>query len=130
RGFQVSGDNPLQGVTGRVDLLRRLGRTVLAAPEIFGRNDTPRPGGLFDYLVALAQNRTLAAPVVLSEVLTHLGPIWPSRLTLGGVALGDSWKHSALITNDETNSLVPLHKLSEGLSYSVRDALQWWGRQA
>jgi len=95
RGFQVSDTNPLQGVAGRVDLLRRLGRTVMAAPEIFGRNDTPRPGGLFDHLAALAQNRTLGAPVILSEVLTHLGPIWPSRLTLGGVALGDCWRHSA-----------------------------------
>ena len=40
RGFQVSDENPLQGVAGRADLLRRLGRTVMAAPEIFGRNDT------------------------------------------------------------------------------------------
>jgi hypothetical protein len=127
RGFQVSGDNPLQGVTGRVDLMRRLGRTVLAAPEIFGRNDTPRPGGLFDHLVALAQNRTLAAPVILSELLTHLGPIWPSRLTLGGVPLGDCWNHGALITNDETNGLVPLHKLSQWLAYSLIEPLQWAG---
>ena len=127
RGFQVSDENPLQGVAGRVDLLRRLGRTVMAAPEIFGRNDTPRPGGLFDHLAALAQNRTLAAPFILSEVLTHLGPIWPSRLTLGGVALGDCWRHSALKTNDETSGLVPLHKLSQWLSYSLIEPLQWAG---
>src|SRR4029079_2959557 len=36
RGFQVSEENPLQGVAGRADLLRRLGRTVMAAPEVFG----------------------------------------------------------------------------------------------
>jgi len=127
RGFQVSNDNPLQGVAGRVDLIRRLGRTVMTAPEIFGRNDTPRPGGLFDHLAAVARNRTLAAPIILSEVLTHLGPIWPSRQTLGGVALGDCWKHSALITNDETDGLVPLHKLSQWLSYSLIEPLQWAG---
>jgi hypothetical protein len=116
RGFQVSEDNPLPGVAGRADLLRRLGRTVMAAPEIFGRNDTPRPGGLFDHLAALAQNRTLAAPVILSELLKHLGPIWPSRLT-----------HSALHTGDETDGLVPLHKLSQWLSYSLIEPLQWAG---
>jgi hypothetical protein len=127
RGFQVSDENPLQGVAGRADLLRRLGRTVLAAPEIFGRNDTPRPGGLFDHLAALAQDRRLAAPVILSEVLKHLGPIWPSRLTFGGVALGDCWKHSSLTTNDETTGLVPLHKLSQWLSYSLIEPLQWAG---
>jgi hypothetical protein len=127
RGFQVSDENPLQGVAGRVDLLRRLGRTVMAAPEIFGRNDTPRPGGLFDHLGALAKDRTLAAPVILSELLTHLGPIWPSRLTLSGVALGDCWRHSALKTDDETDGLVPLHKLSQWLSYSLIEPLQWAG---
>src|SRR4029079_15734411 len=106
RGFQVSDENPLNGLAGRADLLRSLGRTVLAAPEIFGRNDTPRPGGLFDHLAALAQHGKIAAPIILSEILTHLGPIWPARLTLGGVALGDCWKHSALKTADETSGLV------------------------
>jgi hypothetical protein len=127
RGFQVSDENPLQGVAGRADLLRRLGRTVMAAPEIFGRNDTPRPGGLFDHLSALAENKRIAAPVILSEVLKHLGPIWPSRLALGGVALGDCWKHSALTTHDQTTGLVPLHKLSQWLSYSLIEPLQWAG---
>ena len=127
RGFQVSDENPLQGVAGRADLLRRLGRTVMAAPEIFGRNDTPRPGGLFDHLAALAQNQRLAAPVILSELLTHLGPIWPSRLTLGGVPLGDCWRHSALKVDDATDGLVPLHKLSQWLAYSLIEPLQWAG---
>ena len=56
RGFQVIGRQSAAGLAGRADLLRRLGRTVMAAPEVFGRNDTPRPGGLFDHLAALAQN--------------------------------------------------------------------------
>ncbi len=126
-GFQVRKDNPLQGVAGRVALLRKLGETIAAAPEVFGRNDTPRPGGLFDHLAALAENKRLAAPVILREVLTHLGPIWPSRLTLGGVALGDCWKHPALKTGDQTDGLVPLHKLSQWLSYSLIEPLQWAG---
>jgi hypothetical protein len=127
RGFQVSDDNPLPGLSGRADLLRRLGRTVAAAPEIFGRNDTPRPGGLFDHLAAIAENNRIAAPVILSELLAHLGPIWPSRLTLGGVALGDCWRHPALQTDDATSGLVPLHKLSQWLAYSLIEPLQWAG---
>ena len=125
--FQVRQDNPLQGVAGRAELLRRLGRTIAAKPEVFGRNDTPRPGGLFDHLAALAENGRIAAPMILREVLTHLGPIWPSRLTLGGVALGDCWKHSAFKTEDATSGLVPLHKLSQWLSYSLIEPLQWAG---
>jgi hypothetical protein len=127
RGFQVSEQNPLLNVAGRADLLRRLGRTVMAAPEIFAREDTPRPGGLFDHLVAIAENRRIAAPAILAQLLTHLGPIWPSRLTLGGVALGDCWKHSALKADDETTGLVPLHKLSQWLAYSLIEPLQWAG---
>lgn len=127
RGFQVSPHNPLAGVAGRVDLLRRLGRTVAAAPEIFAQHDSPRPGGLFDHLAALAHGGRLAAPMILTELLKHFGPIWPSRLSLGGVPLGDCWRHSALRTDDETSGLVPLHKLSQWMAYSLIEPLQWTG---
>jgi uncharacterized protein DUF1688 len=127
RGLQVSDANPLVGLEGRVDLLRNLGRLVAAKPDVFGRHDTPRPGGLFDQLVARADNGRLAAPVILSELLLQLGPIWPSRLMLGGIALGDCWRHPALITDDATNGLVPLHKLSQWLAYSLIEPLQTAG---
>ena len=102
-------------------------RLVAAKPEIFGRHDTPRPGGLFDQLAALADGGTLPAPTILSELLHQLGPIWPSRLTLGGVALGDCWRHPALTTADATSGLVPLHKLSQWLAYSLIEPLQTAG---
>src|SRR5258708_3472747 len=123
-GLQVSDANPLVGLEGRVDLLRRLGELVASKVDIFGRHDTPRPGGLFDQLKARAENDRLPAPVILSELLQQLGPIWPSRLTLGGIALGDCWKHPSLITDDATNGLVPLHKLSQWLAYSLIEPLQ------
>jgi hypothetical protein len=127
RGLQVSDQNPLVGLQGRVGLLRNLGQLVASKPDIFGRNDTPRPGGLFDLLKARAENGRLAAPVILSELLQQLGPIWPSRLTLGGIALGDCWRHPALATGDATNGLMPLHKLSQWLAYSLIEPLQTAG---
>ena len=127
RGLQVSDKNPLVGLQGRVDLLRSLGKLVASKPEIFGRHDTPRPGGLFDRLAARAENGRLAAAAILSELLQQLGPIWPSRLTLGGIALGDCWKHPALVTGDATTGLVPLHKLSQWLAYSLIEPLQTAG---
>src|ERR1700758_399978 len=51
RGLQVSDTNPLVGLDGRVDLLRRLGALVAVNSDIFGSHDTPRPGGLFDRYV-------------------------------------------------------------------------------
>jgi hypothetical protein len=126
-GFQVSDSNPLVGVEGRADLLRRLGALLASKPEIFGRNDAPRPGGLFDHLSALAKDGKIEAPTILSELLHHFGPIWPSRLSLGGVPLGDCWRHPSLITADATNELMPLHKLSQWLTYSLIEPLQWAG---
>lgn len=124
QGFQASAGNPLVGLEGRADLLRRLGRLVSPRKEIFGKNDTPRPGGLFDHLVARAQGNAIAAPAILHEVLMQLGPIWPSRLTLAGIPLGDCWKYPAIKTNDATDGLVPLHKLSQWLTYSLIEPLQ------
>jgi hypothetical protein len=129
-GMQVTDANPMIGIEGRADLLRRLGRLVASKPDIFGRLDTPRPGGLFDRLAMLADDQArLPAPVILSELLQQFGTIWPSRLMLGGIALGDCWKHPALTTTDVTSGLMPLHKLSQWLAYSLIEPLQTAGIQ-
>lgn len=122
--FQVNDANPLLGLEGRTDLLQRLGKLVAERAEVFGLHGTPRPGGLFDHIVAQANGGAIAAAAILSAVLNQLGPIWPSRLELAGIPLGDCWRHPALRTDDETAGLVPLHKLSQWLSYSLIEPLQ------
>ncbi|MFK4489446.1 URC4/urg3 family protein [Bradyrhizobium sp. USDA 336] len=122
--FQVTEANPLLGLEGRTDLLQRLGRQVSEPGDVFGLHDTPRPGGLFDHIAAQAVDATIAAPAILSAVLNQLGPIWPSRLELAGVPLGDCWRHPAIKADDGTAGLVPLHKLSQWLSYSLIEPLQ------
>jgi hypothetical protein len=126
-GFQVTDDNPLVGVAGRVGLLRRLGSQISAAPGVFASIDTPRPGGLFDHLAGIAHQGSIAAPEILSEILRQLGPIWPSRLTLGGVPLGDCWHYPPLKSQEPDSDLVPLHKLSQWLSYSLIEPLERTG---
>lgn len=123
-GFQISDSNPLIGIEGRAKLLRSLGHVVAAAADVFASSDTPRPGGLFDRLATLAKDGAIAAPDILSELLRQLGPIWPSRLTLAGVPLGDCWKHPSIVADDATSGLVPLHKLSQWLAYSLIEPLQ------
>jgi len=124
RGLQATPENPLPDIGGRCELLRRLGRVVAASPAVFGRRDRPRPGGLFDCLTEGSQACRVAAPVVLSTVLRRLAPIWPSRLALGGIPLGDCWRHPALASADATAGLVPLHKLSQWMTYSLIEPLQ------
>lgn len=122
--FQASDANPLLGLEGRIDLLRRLGKQIATRSDIFGTHDTPRPGGLFDHIAAQATDGAIPAPAILSAVLNQLGPIWPSRLELAGVPLGDCWRHPAIKADDATAGLVPLHKLSQWLSYSLIEPLQ------
>jgi len=126
-GFQSMVGNRLVGVEGRAELLASLGRAVAANPKVFAREDKARPGGLYDHLAALAENGRLRAPRILDALLEHLGPIWPSRLSLGGIPLGDTWRHPAIKRDDVTNGLVPIHKLSQWLAYSLIEPLQWSG---
>jgi len=126
-GFQAGPDNPLVGVKGRALLLNRLGQVVAEAEDVFGREDDPRPGGLIDVVAAGASGTTIRAPAILEAVLDHLGPIWPGRIALGGVNLGDTWRHPLIAANDATDGLVPFHKLSQWLSYSLLEPLEWAG---
>ncbi len=119
-GFQVSDDNPLLGLEGRAALLCRLGAQVEARPDLFAG----RPGGLFDVLAARAEGDRLPAPFILELLLEALGPIWADRLVINGLPLGDCWRHPALRRSDASDGLVPLHKLSQWLSYSLIEPLQ------
>ena len=110
--FQVTDTNPLVGLEGRAALLRRLGEAV------------GRPGKLFDVMASRAVGGSLPAPVILDVLLEALGPIWPGRMTLGGLPLGDCWRHSAIRRDDATDGLVPLHKLSQWLAYSLIEPLE------
>lgn len=127
RGFQVSESNPLTGLAGRAALVARLGEAVLGQAAVFAMQDNARPGGLFDDLVATSGAKPLAAPDILRSVLHHLGPIWPGRISLDGVSMGDTWRHPAIVRDDETNGLIPFHKLSQWLTYSLIEPLQHGG---
>jgi hypothetical protein len=128
-GFQVSDSNPLAGLEGRTALLRRLGAQVLARPDLFATRGEPRPGGLYDVLADRAPGGRLPAPAILELLLEALGPIWADRLVLDGVPLGDCWRHPAIRRGDASDGLVPLHKLSQWLAYSLIEPLEAAGTE-
>jgi Protein of unknown function (DUF1688) len=116
--LQVSGTNPLPGAEGRASLLRSLGRTLAQRPELFGACP-PRPGFLLDAARASGGPDGVDAGDLLHDVLVGFGSIWPGRLERDGVNLGDVWPHPAAGGASPDLGLVPFHKLSQWLTYSL-----------
>ena len=114
--FQVGADNPLVGLDGRAALLRRLGEVMAATPAVFGA--PARLGNLLDFLLMQAEGYRIDADVVLGTLLRALGPVWPGRLALEGVNLGDCWHHPAT-----ADGWMPFHKLTQWLTYSLLEPL-------
>ena len=59
-----------------------------------------------------------------------LAVIWPGGRTLGGVALGDCWRHRLATPADYQGidaGWVPFHKLSQWLTYSLLEPFGWAG---
>jgi hypothetical protein len=121
RAFQVGPDNPLVGLEGRAALLRRLGEVMQEDPVAFG--EPPRIGALFDRLTEKARGDKINAGDVLELLLKTLGPVWPGRLVIDGVPLGDTWRHSSVDVAGPTRGLMPFHKLSQWLAYSLLEPL-------
>jgi hypothetical protein len=121
-GFRHGPDNPLVGLDGRLALLRRLGGVIVERAECFGT--AGRLGDLFDHLAGRAGSGGLPAANLLSTLLETLGPIWPGRLQLDGVNLGDIWHHPRVQGDRHTDGLVPFHKLSQWLTYSLIEPLE------
>lgn len=120
--FQVSPDNPLVGLEGRAALIAKLGEVALATPAVFalpGEPDNLRLGHLVDTLIARAPQGRIKAADVLALLLRALGPVWPGRIAVSGVSLGDCWLHP-----HAPGGMVPFHKLTQWLTYSLLEPLE------
>lgn len=119
--FQVSIENPLVGVEGRLYLLQSLGKTLLENPQVFPNK---RPSDLFEFF---KNGESVDAIRVMKSLLVYLGDIWPARLKLEEKSLGDTWSHTKLGEKNSFESMVPFHKLTQWLSYSILDCCQYSG---
>lgn len=123
RHFQIDNGNPLVGVEQRSALLRRLGQALAGRPDLFGRTPA-RPGNLVDYFLSVADAGRIPASAILATLLDSLSSIWPSGLVIDGFPVGDAGRHPAVRTGDATNGIVPFHKLSQWLTYSLLEPLE------
>ena len=112
--FQVTEENPLVGVEGRLSLLQNLGKTVELKKELFPLG---RPGSIVDYL-DIRYGKNITGPQLLRAVLDGLGEIWPGRVKIAGVNLGDAWPYANV-----PGGLAVYHKLSQWMTYSLIEPL-------
>lgn len=123
--FQVRHDNPLLGLDGRAALLRRLGATLAAQPVPFGK--PARVGNMFDQIDEAMNMGEIPLDLILRVLLERLGGIWPQRTQIDGVDLGDTWRHPAIVFDGPTRGLMPFHKLSQWLAYSLIEPFETGG---
>lgn len=151
--MQVTESNPMTGLEGRASLLFNLSNALTSSPEFFGAEG--RPGNIVgmpfqmksyqlsspthfgtcgntDFLESQAlptKPKTIPLAALWTALIDGLNPIWPSRISLSGIALGDVWPCPALaqnvpVTGNESDILVPFHKLTQWLTYSLIEIFQ------
>ena len=122
--FQVTKSNSLVGLEERSNILNQLGKAVRTQTEFFSYNGTLRPGNIFDFLASKQKNGMLGAPDILVAILQAIGGIWPDGLQIAGIPVGDVGYHEGVVREDITNGILPFHKLSQWLAYSLIEPLE------
>jgi len=124
-GFQVTNVNPMVGLEGRHAMMVRMGQALLDHPEYFG-HEIARPGNVVDYVLKNAKDNKVSLRVLWQAVIVGLEKIWPENIA--GVRRGDVWVYSALKKPGQPASdMVPFHKLSQWLTYSLLEPFEWLG---
>lgn len=79
----------------------------------------------------MLEGKTVIPIAALWHILiTGLSAIWPPRLSLAGVSLGDVWPCTSLKnslpkdTFEEGDDLVPFHKLTGWTTYSLQEPME------
>ena len=120
--FQSTPRNALLALEGRATLLRRLGDMLETRPDRFGL--TARPSALFDRML---NAKSISAAAILRALLEGFGGIWRAGVNADDDVQGDVWRHRQAGGSGASEGLVPFHKLSQWLAYSLFEPFEWAG---
>ncbi|MEM7196361.1 MAG: DUF1688 family protein [Pseudomonadota bacterium] len=118
--FQVDSGNALVGVEGRLELLKGLGACLI-------EQSLDRPADAFSSLLQAPGAAEVSADHLLSAVLQHFNAMWPNGLNYLGSPLGDAGFYPHLDDESPYGTIVPFHKLSQWLTYSLFEPIEWAG---
>ena len=131
KGLQVNAVNQITGLEGRFKLVKRIGKALESHPEYFGF-EVCRPGNILDWVLQHVEQddkggaKSVSLTVLWEAVIKGLETIWPAHLS--GIKNGDVWSYSLLKRPGKTASdLVPFHKLSQWLTYSLLEPIEELG---
>lgn len=122
RGLQVSESNPVVGLEGRFSLLKRLGQVLADQETAYFAGPVRRPSNLLQFITeGCAADKGIEIDRLWEVVTKGFGAIWPpAGAKLNGRALGDAWT----LRIDGRETIVPFHKLSQWLTYSLMRPIQ------
>ncbi|KAG9252233.1 uncharacterized protein F5Z01DRAFT_682730 [Emericellopsis atlantica] len=140
-GLQSRPGNVMAGLEGRTELLIRLADALEEKKEYFGEDG--RPGNMVDHLLSHPSTQAsslliVPLPVLWNVLMNGLAPIWPQSITsINGTSLGDAWPCQSMPqpgssfraasfsgSADEWESILPFHKLTQWLTYSLMQPMQ------
>jgi hypothetical protein len=93
-------------------------------PEYFRRQGESRLGNFFDHIYGQRTSARISALSILEAVLRGFQAIWPGRIEIDGENLGDVWEHREIVGKNAEDHLIPFHKLSQWLTYSLIEPLE------
>lgn len=126
--FQITKENSVNGLEGRLSLIKALGEALCSNSEIFGSD--ARPGNIIDYLYSIKLSEYEQPTVDLTQVwdalMNGLVSIWPKgRLLIDGQPLGDAWYCDSILESPKI--IMTFHKLTQWLCYSLLIPLKSYG---
>jgi len=124
-GLQISSSNPIDGFEGRLSLLKRLGKELIVNNDYFG--DERRLGHLYSFIIQQNHSQEISVRFLFQTLLQALSPIWPNGCHYKGVPIGDVWIYPPLKNQEPGSEYIPFHKLTQWLTYSLLEPLQWTG---
>ncbi|KAL2207855.1 DUF1688 domain-containing protein [Sarocladium strictum] len=127
-GLQSRPGNEMAGLEGRTQLLIRLADALEEKTDFWGQDG--RPGNMVDHLLSHPSTQASSVlivplPVLWNVLMNGLAPIWPqSRTAINGTSLGDAWPCAAMPQASPWESILPFHKLTQWLTYSLMQPMQ------
>lgn len=122
--YQVTDNNPILGIKGRLKKLHDLGTSLNEHPEFFGY-ECARPGNMVDFVLSKCSDKKKVSVNTLWQVIIEgMSKCWPAKAILG-LSNGDIWQCTAIKEPGKPGSdFVPLHKLPQWLMFSLIEVFE------